>query len=76
MKRDEHGKLVPADNTGYFGVSPLDTADGIKREMVAALEDHGFEIEAFHKEVAQGQHEINFKYSSALEQADKIVTFK
>ena len=36
----------------------------------------GFEIEASHHEVAQGQHEIDFKYAPALECADKIMTFK
>jgi glutamine synthetase len=28
-----------------------------------ALEQMGFEIEASHHEVAQGQHEIDFKYA-------------
>lgn len=77
LRRDEHtAKLVPADDTGYFGVAPLDTADYIKREMVDTLEEHGFSIEAFHKEVAKGQHEINYKYNNALGAADQIITFK
>ena len=36
----------------------------------------GFEIEASHHEVAQGQHEIDFKYGEALKAADNIMTFK
>ena len=36
----------------------------------------GYEIEASHHEVAQGQHEIDFKYAPALQCADKIMTFK
>lgn len=36
----------------------------------------GFEIEAFHHEVAAGQHEIDFKYTEALKSADNIMTFK
>lgn len=77
LRRDEKtNKLVPADDTGYFGVAPLDTADHIKREMVDTLEAHGFVIEAFHKEVAEGQHEINYKYNNALGAADQIITFK
>ena len=36
----------------------------------------GFEIEASHHEVAQGQHEIDFKYADALRTADNIMTFK
>ena len=75
-KNEKTGALEPADNTGYFGVSPLDTADELKREMVDVLEDHGYEIEAFHKEVAEGQHEINYKYDSPMGTADKLITFK
>ena len=40
------------------------------------LEEMGFEIEASHHECAPGQHEIDFKYSDALDGADKIMTFK
>ena len=36
----------------------------------------GFEIEASHHEVAAGQHEIDFKYTEALQAADNIMTFK
>ena len=36
----------------------------------------GFEIEASHHEVAPGQHEIDFKYASAVEACDNIQTFK
>jgi glutamine synthetase len=36
----------------------------------------GFEIEASHHEVAQGQHEINFTYDDALTTADNVATFR
>ena len=36
----------------------------------------GFEIEASHHEVAQGQHEIDFRFDEALKTADNVVTFK
>ena len=41
-----------------------------------ALEAMKFEIEASHHEVAEGQHEIDFKYEEALHAADNIMTFK
>ena len=44
--------------------------------MCLMLEDMGFEIEASHHEVANGQHEIDFKYDGAMNAADNIVTFK
>ena len=40
------------------------------------LEEMGFEIEASHHEVAEGQHEIDFKYADALTAADNISTFR
>ncbi|GAA3317099.1 hypothetical protein GCM10020331_014930 [Ectobacillus funiculus] len=36
----------------------------------------GFTIEASHHEVAEGQHEINFKYADALGAADSSTTYK
>jgi glutamine synthetase len=36
----------------------------------------GFEIEASHHEVAIAQHEIDFKYSEAMQSADNLMTFK
>lgn len=68
--------LKTHDNAGYFDLSPIDLGEQARREMVLTLEQMGFEIEASHHEVAPGQHEIDFKYSDALDTADKIVTFK
>jgi glutamine synthetase len=36
----------------------------------------GFEIEASHHEVAEGQYEINFEYDDALTTADNVATFR
>lgn len=64
------------DEAGYFDLGPLDHGESTRREICLALEDMGFEIEASHHEVAQGQHEIDFKYADALTAADNIMTFK
>ena len=47
-----------------------------RREIVLALEQMGFEVEAAHHEVAPGQHEIDFRYADALTTADNISTFR
>ena len=47
-----------------------------RRDMCLTLEEMGFEIEASHHEVAEGQHEIDFKYADALTTADNIMTFQ
>ena len=65
-----------ADEAGYFDLAPLDHGSNVRREICLALENMGFEIEASHHEVAEGQHEIDFKYADALTAADNIMTFK
>lgn len=64
------------DKAGYFDLGPVDMGENARRDMCLMLEDMGFEIEASHHEVAEGQHEIDFKYGAALETADNIMTFK
>lgn len=66
----------PHDYGGYFDFPPTDLAEGIRQEMVVALENMQFNIEASHHEVAEGQHEIDFKYDDALTTADNVITFK
>ncbi|AGL01777.1 type I glutamate--ammonia ligase [Desulfoscipio gibsoniae] len=75
---DEEGKptTVTHDRAGYFDMTPVDLGENARRDMVLTLQQMGFEIEASHHEVAPGQHEIDFKYSDALDIADKVVTFK
>ncbi|HAA89210.1 MAG: Glutamine synthetase [Thermoanaerobacterales bacterium 50_218] len=67
---------VTHDRASYFDLSPVDLGEDARRDIILTLEKMGFEIEASHHEVAPGQHEILFKYSDALDIADKIVTFK
>ncbi len=76
--RDVDG--APTTNThdaaGYFDLAPVDRGEEARRDMVNALVEMGFEIEAAHHEVAPGQHEIDFKYADAMTTADNIATFR
>ncbi|WP_135853517.1 type I glutamate--ammonia ligase [Halorussus salinus] len=78
FEKDEKGKAttIPHDSGGYFDLAPKDLASDVRREIIFTLEQMGFEIEASHHEVADGQHEINFKYDDALSAADNISTFR
>lgn len=75
---DEDGlpSTITQDVAGYFSLDPEDGANDCRREIIETLEKMGFEIEASHHEVAEGQHEINFKYADALTCADNTITFK
>jgi glutamine synthetase len=73
---DGEPTTVTHDAGGYFDLAPKDLASDLRREMIYALESMDFEIEASHHEVAEGQHEIDFKYDDALTTADNIATFR
>jgi len=77
FKYDDQGQLkpLPHDTGGYFDLH-MDYAYNVRRDIVLALEAFGIEVEASHHEVAAGQHEIDFKYGSAVETADKALTLK
>lgn len=78
FKLGENGKPTTKsdDVANYFSVDPEDTGIDCRREIIETLEKMGFEIEASHHEVAEAQHEVNFKYADALTCADNTVTFK
>jgi len=74
--RDEHGRVKAAhDSAGYFDQT-TDKGLQIRREMAFALDEMGIEVEALHHEVAEGQHEINFRFGDALTTADNAISFK
>ena len=43
---------------GYFPVPPVDTAQDMRAEMLAAMARMGCEVEKHHHEVASAQHEL------------------
>lgn len=78
FKLNEEGYPVRKmnDRGGYFDASPKDKGDSVRRDIVRTLKKFGFQMEASHHEVAQGQHEINFRFDDMLKTADNIQTFK
>lgn len=71
-----HATTESFDRGSYFDLGPVDRGELCRRDICIVLEDMGFELEASHHEVAPAQHEIDFKYSDALQAADNIMTFK
>jgi glutamine synthetase len=78
FKTDEYGypTYELGDRAGYFEPSPKDIGERVRLEIYRALKAMGFTIEASHHEVAEGQHEINFKYADVLTAADNATTYK
>jgi glutamine synthetase len=62
---------------GYFPVSPTDSFQDIRTEMLLTMADCGVPIEKHHHEVATGgQAELGFKFASMIEAADYLMTYK
>ncbi|WP_255150999.1 type I glutamate--ammonia ligase [Halorarius halobius] len=78
FEEDEDGRATTKTNDagGYFDLAPKDLASDVRRDIIYGLESMGFDIEASHHEVAEGQHEINFEYDDALTTADNVGTFR
>ncbi|SFB82622.1 L-glutamine synthetase [Halobiforma haloterrestris] len=78
FEEDEEGRATTETNDagGYFDLAPKDLASDVRRDIIYGLEEMGFEVEASHHEVAEGQHEINFTYDDALATADNVATFR
>lgn len=75
---DEKGRptIKTHDNASYYDLAPVDLGEAARRDMVVALKQMGFEVEASHHEIAPGQHEIDLRCNDVLDAADKIMTFK
>jgi len=77
--REENPNLgyKPRYREGYFPVSPIDSYQNLRTEMVLKMEEMGIEVEAQHHEVATaGQAEIGMKYAPMVQMADQLMLFK
>ena len=64
------------DKGGYFDLTTLDMASDLRRDTVLTLESMGIPIEYSHHEVGPSQHEIDMKYTDALQMADNVITYR
>ena len=78
FSKDKDGNITTStqDHAGYYDVGPEDLGEDVRSDIVLTLQDMGFDIEASHHEVADGQHEIDFKYSDILIFINKKMTFQ
>ncbi len=76
--KDENGDITTTtmDKAGYYDVGPEDLGEDVRSDIVTTLQEMGFDIEASHHEVADGQHEVDFRYADVLTTADNVATFK
>ena len=61
---------------GYFPVPPLDSAQDMRGEMLAAMAQMGVKVEKHHHEVASAQHELGMKFDTLTHMADGMQIYK
>lgn len=67
----------PSYKGGYFPVSPTDTYQDLRTEMVLQMQKLGIAIEAHHHEVGTGgQGEIDMRYTDLELMADQFMWYK
>ncbi|MEE1657784.1 type I glutamate--ammonia ligase [Microvirga sp. CF3062] len=69
------GHRIPTKG-GYFPVPPLDSAQDMRSEMLAAMKAMGVTVEKHHHEVASAQHELGTKFNTLVKTADEMQIYK
>src|SRR6266545_5469142 len=67
----------PRFKEGYFPVPPADKLQDLRSKMVRAMIDTGIAVEVHHHEVGTaGQTEIDMRFSTLVEMADRVLKYK
>ena len=67
----------PRYKEGYFPVPPTDQQQDLRTEMMLKMQQMGIYIEVQHHEVGTaGQAEIDMRYGTLLETADRVMNYK
>ena len=78
-KEEPGGNLAykPRYKEGYFPVSPTDTLQDLRTEMLLTMGNCGVPIEKHHHEVATGgQNELGIRFAPLVKAADYLMTYK
>ena len=67
----------PRHKEGYFPVPPVDRLQDVRSKIMLALIEAGVPVEVQHHEVATaGQAEIDFRFGTLVQTADRLLTYK
>jgi glutamine synthetase len=61
---------------GYMPLPPMDSAQDMRGEMLAAMGSMGVVVEKHHHEVASAQHELGMKFGTLTQIADHLQIYK
>jgi glutamine synthetase len=74
FKNDQSTEIL--DRGGYFDASINEIGTVLRKKTIFALEEMGVSVEYSHHEVAPSQHEIDLRFGSALEMAERCLTYR
>lgn len=70
------GAPLPLDHASYFDLTTADVSSDLRRRTIHMLEAMGIPIEYSFHEDSPSQHEIDLRYTEALDMADNIMTLR
>lgn len=75
LVKNNLGHRVPSQRW-YFPVSPIDSEQNLRNEMLLNMKEIGIPIEKHHHEVASCQHELGYCCRPLVESADLLIAYK
>jgi len=72
----KEGLPQPLDHASYFDLTTADVSSDLRRRTIHMLEAMGIPIEYSFHEDSPSQHEIDLRYTEALDMADNIMTLR
>ncbi|MGZ8605720.1 MAG: glutamine synthetase family protein [Actinomycetota bacterium] len=67
---------TPVDTGSYFDLTPLDSANDMRRSVLIYLEALGIPVKDSHHEDAASQHGVDLRHADALTIADSLMSFR
>jgi len=70
------GKPQPLDRASYFDLTTADVSSDLRKRTIHMLEGMGIPVEYSFHEDSPSQHEIDLRYTEALDVADNLMTLR
>ena len=65
---------VPLDNAGYFDLTPMDTANDLRRQTTLTLEKMSIPVQYSYHAAGPSQNGVELRFTEAVSCADNIIT--
>ena len=73
---ENSSSTMPLDHAGFFDLTQHDMVSSLRKKTIMTLEALGIPVEYSFHELGPSQHEIDLRYTDALNMADNVMTFR